>query len=109
MTSVDTETAPWVSIKPFGAEAIPWRSSLSGLGFRCEIRLIPEQSGFSVYVAELEGVCSQGENEEEAMLNIMDALKASISLYLESGEEIPWSNPDPPEQNEISKWVVVDA
>ena len=50
-----------------------------------EIKLILEEQaegGYTVYVPSLQGCISQGENIEEAIANIKEA----ISLYLETDE-----------------------
>lgn len=48
------------------------------------VRLIPEESGFSVVVPGLPGCVSQGETRDEAITNIKEA----IELYLDVANEI---------------------
>lgn len=48
------------------------------------VRLIPEETGFSVVVPGLPGCVSQGETRAEALENIKEA----IELYLDVADEI---------------------
>jgi predicted RNase H-like HicB family nuclease len=79
--------------------------------YRCEVRLRPEEDGgFSVYAASLPGAVSQGEDEQEALANITEALEGVIATYLETGLPIPWSSqPRPLEIGETRLWVEVHA
>ncbi|MFO0981903.1 MAG: type II toxin-antitoxin system HicB family antitoxin [Planctomycetota bacterium] len=75
--------------------------------FECEVRLIPEVSGFSAYVRDLPGVVSQGENVEEAVRMIEEALVGALRGYLEAGS-IPWTeSEETPPSGEQRRWVVV--
>src|SRR5215467_5739990 len=59
--------------------------------YRCQVYLVPEtEGGFSVLSANLPGVASQGETEEEALRNIVEAFEGVLATYKEGGEEIPW-------------------
>jgi predicted RNase H-like HicB family nuclease len=59
--------------------------------FDCRVALLQEPAGgFSVYAVNLPGVCSEGETEEEAITNIIEALSGVLSEYVAAGE-IPWS------------------
>jgi predicted RNase H-like HicB family nuclease len=58
---------------------------------RCPVHLLPEEEGgYSVCSANLPGVASQGETEQEALGNITEALKGVIEVYKEQGSPIPW-------------------
>lgn len=58
--------------------------------FDCRVALIAESDGgFSVYAINLPGVVSQGETEQEALANIVDALSGALAEYKVFGE-IPW-------------------
>lgn len=59
--------------------------------FECRVGLLRESDGtFSIYAINLPGVASQGETEQEAIANIMDALAGVIAEYKSEGE-IPWA------------------
>jgi predicted RNase H-like HicB family nuclease len=78
--------------------------------YRCKVYLIPEaDGGFSVLAANLPGAASQGETDDEALKNIIEALEGVIASYKEAKVEIPWSErarqvEDP---NTKIRWVVV--
>ena len=44
---------------------------------------------YLVCVRELPGVCSDGENLQEAMQGIKEAMSATFELYREEGREVP--------------------
>lgn len=59
--------------------------------FECRVGLLRECDGsFSIYAINLPGVASQGETEQEAIANIVDALAGTLAEYKSEGE-IPWS------------------
>lgn len=93
-----TETRPDKSLTFSNPQ---WQSNV---GYRCEVRLVPEDVGFSVYVPQLAGCHSQGDTEEEALLNIKDALSLCIAAYKPGS--IPWREAIAKKPNEISRWIV---
>lgn len=59
--------------------------------FECRVGLIQETDGtFSVYAINLPGIASQGENAQEALENIADAISGALSEYKKDGP-IPWA------------------
>jgi predicted RNase H-like HicB family nuclease len=58
--------------------------------FQCHVILWPEEEGFSAHCANLRGVISQGDTEEEALDNIADCFRETVAYYREAGEIIPW-------------------
>jgi len=68
------------------------------LGICFEVRLIQERRGYSVYVARLPGVVSQGENAEAALKNIQEAFLLAIETYQAEGMPIPWQSEAEPLQ-----------
>lgn len=50
----------------------------------------PKDGGFSIHCINLPGVISEGETVDEAIDNITDAFRETISYYRESGQKIPW-------------------
>lgn len=107
MSIAETNTKP--SCQQGALSSPSWDVSSSGIGYSCDIRLVPEDGGYVAYVAQLRGVHSQGDTEEEARLNIEDALQAALAAYGDSGQEIPWSEPEPPKDNEVSLRILVNA
>ncbi len=75
--------------------------------YRLDVRLIREESGgFSVYLANLPGVVSEGDTEEEAVANIQEAFRAVIQSYQGDGVPIPWQESGlSTDDNEITKWL----
>jgi len=62
-----------------------------GTVYLVHVHLLEEDDGrISVHAARLPGCASQGDTIEEALTNIVDALKAVILTYKAYGEEIPW-------------------
>jgi len=80
--------------------------------YRCLVYLIPEEDeGFSVIAAHLPGAASQGDNEQEALSNITEALRGVIDSYKESGHEIPWQKTarEKTDPRAKERWVIVHA
>lgn len=77
--------------------------------FRYKVYLLEEnEGGYSVRAASLPGVVSQGETEEEALDNIVDAFEGVIASYKAHGEEIPWSATEQTmERGEFERWVTI--
>ncbi|HEY3789760.1 MAG TPA: type II toxin-antitoxin system HicB family antitoxin [Urbifossiella sp.] len=71
----------------------------------CLVYLIPEEEGgFSVLAAELPGVASQGETEEEALSNIREAFAGAIQCYQQEGRRVPWlTTPEEPEPGSFTR------
>jgi predicted RNase H-like HicB family nuclease len=86
-----------------------WKEFSTNEAYRCPVYLISEERGdFSVIAANLPGVASQGDTEEEALENIKEALAAAISVYMESGTAIPWlATPREPDPRAKTRWVIV--
>ena len=76
---------------------------------KCLVYLIPEdEGGFSVLAADLPGVASQGETEEEALSNIREAFASAIRCYKQDGRIVPWlDTPEEPEPGSITRSVIV--
>ncbi len=77
--------------------------------FECRTLLCPEaEGGFSAHAIRLPGVVSQGESVDEALKNISEAFQGAISVYLEQGDEIPWTDEeiDRP-KGWIERWILV--
>jgi len=75
--------------------------------FECRVGLLPEIDGsFSVYAINLPGVASQGENEQEAIANITDALVGVLMEYTSDGE-IPWAD-ELLEKGVVEKRILID-
>jgi predicted RNase H-like HicB family nuclease len=79
--------------------------------YECRVFLVPEPEvgGFSCLVAELPGAVSQGETEDEALANIIEALEGVLESYLDHGVPIPWRKPIRKPRGAISHTVVVHA
>jgi predicted RNase H-like HicB family nuclease len=57
--------------------------------------IVPEdEGGFHCFIANLPGVVSQGDTEPEAWANIEEAAAAVLGDYLDSGQTIPWCQPE---------------
>jgi predicted RNase H-like HicB family nuclease len=57
---------------------------------RCNILLCPEdEGGFSAHCLNLTGVVSEGETEEEAIANLVDAFRETVLYYRSIGEAPP--------------------
>jgi predicted RNase H-like HicB family nuclease len=75
--------------------------------YRCAVTLLPEEEGgFSAVSANLPGVASQGETEDETMENFREALMGSLASYKAHNEPIPWKKPEIPE-GVRTVWIVV--
>ena len=77
--------------------------------YECRALLCPEEDGgYSAHALRLPGVVSQGESVKEALVNIVDAFRAAVSVYREHGGAIPWTDlrMDRPEGS-IEKWILV--
>lgn len=70
---------------------VRWTEYPAQTCFDCRIGLQREpDGGFSIYAINLPGVVSQGETEQEAIANIVDALSGALAEYKAAGA-IPWS------------------
>src|SRR5262249_25063656 len=87
-----------------------WRH-YKGQVYRCMVYLAPEEEGgFSVVAASLPGVASQGDTEQEALANIVEAFVGAVALYKEQGVDIPWTKTAiEPERGAVPRWVIVHA
>jgi predicted RNase H-like HicB family nuclease len=52
-----------------------------------QVALFQSEEGFSVWVPGLPGCCSQGETEEEALVNIQDAIREYLEVVMEQIED----------------------
>ncbi len=79
--------------------------------YECPVYLVPEKEvgGFSCLVATLPGAVSQGETEDEALANIIEALEAVLEVCVESGLPIPWRKPLRKPAGAIAHTVLVHA
>jgi len=87
-----------------------WQEYKGGV-YRCLVYLTEEdEGGFSVVAAQLPGVASQGDSEQEALANIVEAFQGAIEVYKEQGAGIPWlKTPEEPERGAVQRWVIVHA
>jgi predicted RNase H-like HicB family nuclease len=85
-----------------------WQQHKGGV-YRCIVYLTLEaEGGFSVESANLPGVASQGETEEEALANIKEAFEGCFESYKAHGEAIPWLTPPrEPEPGALQRVVIV--
>ena len=63
-----------------------------------------EEGGFVVYVPALPGCATQGENLEEAVKMVKDAIKGYLAVLKKHGEEIPVE----PEGTLVSKVSILE-
>lgn len=80
--------------------------------YRCHVCLIPEDDGtWSAIVVNLPGAASCGDSEEEALLNVREALVGLIRSYLADEEAIPWCDTTAEciPQNAKQVWIFVNA
>lgn len=77
--------------------------------YRYFVYLTPEEKGdFSVVAARLPGVASQGNTEQEALANIVEAFKSAIAHYKEQGVDVPWTKtPIEPPRGSVTRVVIV--
>jgi predicted RNase H-like HicB family nuclease len=81
-----------------------------GKVYRCQVYLVPErEGGFSVIASNLPGVASQGDTEEEALRNVVEAFEGVFAVYKESGKDIPWTATREPEPGATTRWVIVNG
>lgn len=87
-----------------------WKEHKGGV-YRCLVYLAEEdEGGFSVVAAQLPGVASQGDTEQEALANIVEAFEGAIAVYKGQGGNIPWlKTPEEPERGAVPRWVIVHA
>lgn len=82
---------------------------VTGFERACTVHLIPEEDGgYSAIAADLPGVASQGETEQEALDNIREAYASAIRCYKQHGKTVPWLNtPEPSEPGSVTRSVVI--
>lgn len=85
-----------------------WRQYKGGV-YRYMVYLTAHEKGdFSAVAARLPSVTSQGSTEQEALANIVEAFKGTISRYKEQGVEVPWMKaPAEPERGAMTRLVIV--
>jgi len=86
-----------------------WRSAPERLGYCVDVRLVEETVGFSVYVAQLPGVVSEGDDAASALINIREAFLAAIESYREEQMPIPWRKTAPLGPGEQNYRVAVNV
>jgi predicted RNase H-like HicB family nuclease len=57
--------------------------------YRFSIIIEQDENGYFVYCPELQGCYSQGDNYEEALENIKDAIKLHLEDRIKAGEKLP--------------------
>lgn len=80
--------------------------------FECEVVLEPPEHGLiAVYAAKLPGAVSQGATEQEALVNIHEALTALFATYDQTHGGIPpWTeNIEDVPPGSCRRWIAVDA
>ena len=77
----------------------------------CRVLICPEcDGGYSVHALRLPGVVSQGETIEEALTNIVDAFRATIAVYREETQVIPWQDIEIERtNNSVERWILVNV
>lgn len=111
MATIDIDTLP-NRLEPDTFKSPNWTVAEPNkeIGYRCELRLEPAtEGGFVAYVAQLKGIISEGDSEDEAVRNVTEALRAAIAVYSEEGDSVPWAEPERKTKEEVSRWVVVNA
>ena len=110
MSDIKTRRVP----APVELPQTEWKTPSRTL-YRCKVIIVfpPEEDTglIAVYAANLPGVASQGETEEMALANIVEAFEGVLAVYKEAGEEIPWQD-DSARQLEPGaqvRWVFVHA
>jgi predicted RNase H-like HicB family nuclease len=81
-------------------------------GYRFHILLISDDAAsVSAIVLNLPGIGSCGETEEEAMVNVKEAIQGALEEYKVSGRAIPWKDTSGEviPRGAIQKWIVVNA
>ncbi len=76
--------------------------------YRCRVLLCPEDVGFSAHCLNLLGVISEGDTEKEALDNMGDSFRETLSYYREANRQIPWGGVDVPRPaGSLERWIVV--
>ncbi len=84
-----------------------WTADPAHTCFECRAGLLREDDGrFSAYAINLPGVASQGDNEGEAISNIVDAITGALIEYKADGA-IPWAD-EFLEENVVEKRILID-
>jgi predicted RNase H-like HicB family nuclease len=65
----------------------------------------PDGAQFHVYVPALPGCHSFGDNQDEALANIREAIELHVESMLEDGEEVP-REPEPARVGRVTVSVV---
>ena len=79
--------------------------------YKCRVLLCREEGGgYSALALELPGVASQGNTKREALANVAEAFRGAISVYLDDGGKIPWTDAkrERPADSE-EHWLLVDV
>jgi predicted RNase H-like HicB family nuclease len=66
-----------------------------------------EEGGFWAEVPSLAGCVSEGENADETIANIREALHAVLKSYQANSKPIPWRSDEQTEEGGESRWVGV--
>jgi predicted RNase H-like HicB family nuclease len=59
--------------------------------YRFSVVIEKDKDGYFAFSPELQGCYSQGDNYEEALANIRDAIQLHVEDRLDCGEEVPQS------------------
>lgn len=72
------------------------------LGYAVDAILVAdtEEGGYTVSIAQLPGVHSQGDDAASAIRNIVEAFRAVIASYKDKNKPIPWRTTPDKEANE---------
>ena len=79
--------------------------------YECRVLLCPEEGGgYSALALQLPGVVSEGNTKSEALANVAEAFRGAISVYLDEGGEIPWTDAKRERvAGSEEYWLVVDV
>lgn len=62
--------------------------------YRCHVAIVKEcDETFSAIVVNLPGVGSCGDTEEDAIVNVRQAVLAAVESFQAAGDPIPWLDP----------------
>ncbi len=89
----------------------PSMDVLGDYTYECRALICPEaEGGFSAFALRLPGVVSQGETEEEAFANIVEAFQAVLRCYMDDAGEIPWEDAEIERTKGCKeRWILVDV
>ena len=68
-----------------------------------------EDESVTVYLVELPGVVSDGDDIEDALESIKDAFQCAVEVYRDHGEPVPWRDDEPEEGDDIVGAIMLDG